>query len=564
MADNVGYTPGTGALVAADEIAGVLHQRVKIGVGADGTAVDVSAANPLPITAPSGVSISGTVTVDTGLAQPLTDAQLRASAVPISGTVTANTGLTQPLTDAQLRATPVSVAEFDPSTATSFGPITTANTALFSAVDTAGERSAVLQLSGLWDGGISFQASQNGTDWFDAPGVSQNNEPTPTATVYAPDVIVVPITARFFRAVTTTDFSGSVSGSYTLRTFDAPGFYQKSVLVDVDPQLSLPVAGADPQGYARRLSLSELGQVVPADGRTFVGSLSRIGTIWQAETTGYNSIVVQVLVQVAGTFTLTFQTSNDATTWTAISGWPVAGAAAPVSTTAAAGQWVFPALGRYFRVQVTAYTSGIPAAVGILKSAPAFFPASSPSIAANSSVNIAQIGATAPVTGGVAGILAIGGNIAVGAAPTANPIPLAWDGTNTRRILTDAVSGGVALGAAGVSNGASVSTLISAATNNLTQLKASLGKVFIIDIQNTVASIRYLKLFALPSASVTMGTTNATLNFSIPASGKLSIVTDLGINVGGTGISYALTGGSALNDNTAIGAGDLICNFQFV
>lgn len=50
MADNVGYTPGTGATVAADEISGVLYQRVKPVVGADGTAVDVSASNPMPIT----------------------------------------------------------------------------------------------------------------------------------------------------------------------------------------------------------------------------------------------------------------------------------------------------------------------------------------------------------------------------------------------------------------------------------------------------------------------------------------------------------------------------------
>jgi hypothetical protein len=51
MADNVGYTPGTGATVAADEIGGVLHQRVKIGIGADGTAVDVSESNPMPMSA---------------------------------------------------------------------------------------------------------------------------------------------------------------------------------------------------------------------------------------------------------------------------------------------------------------------------------------------------------------------------------------------------------------------------------------------------------------------------------------------------------------------------------
>jgi len=48
MADNVGYTPGSGAIVAADDIGGVLHQRVKLGVGADGVAVDVSETNPMP------------------------------------------------------------------------------------------------------------------------------------------------------------------------------------------------------------------------------------------------------------------------------------------------------------------------------------------------------------------------------------------------------------------------------------------------------------------------------------------------------------------------------------
>ena len=49
MSDNVGYTPGVGATVAADDIGGVLHQRIKLGVGGDGVAVDVSETNPLPI-----------------------------------------------------------------------------------------------------------------------------------------------------------------------------------------------------------------------------------------------------------------------------------------------------------------------------------------------------------------------------------------------------------------------------------------------------------------------------------------------------------------------------------
>ena len=85
MPDNVGYTPGVGATVAADEIAGVLHQRVKIGVGSDGTAVDVSTANPMPITAPVALDVTvGNFPASQTVTGPLTDAQLRATAVPVS------------------------------------------------------------------------------------------------------------------------------------------------------------------------------------------------------------------------------------------------------------------------------------------------------------------------------------------------------------------------------------------------------------------------------------------------------------------------------------------------
>ena len=51
MPDNIGYTPGTGATIAADEIAGVLYQRVKMIHGADGVAHETADNNPLPIKA---------------------------------------------------------------------------------------------------------------------------------------------------------------------------------------------------------------------------------------------------------------------------------------------------------------------------------------------------------------------------------------------------------------------------------------------------------------------------------------------------------------------------------
>jgi hypothetical protein len=49
MADNVGYTPGTGATIAADDVGGALYQRVKLAIGADGEATDASSLNPLPV-----------------------------------------------------------------------------------------------------------------------------------------------------------------------------------------------------------------------------------------------------------------------------------------------------------------------------------------------------------------------------------------------------------------------------------------------------------------------------------------------------------------------------------
>lgn len=51
MPDNLAYTAGVGSTVATDDIGGVHFQRVKPAIGADGTAVDVSAANPMPVAA---------------------------------------------------------------------------------------------------------------------------------------------------------------------------------------------------------------------------------------------------------------------------------------------------------------------------------------------------------------------------------------------------------------------------------------------------------------------------------------------------------------------------------
>jgi hypothetical protein len=103
MPDNVGYTPGTGATVSADEILGILYQRVKLTLGADGVNDgDVSSSNPMPIAAYGELieSIEAmriaiqALTRTIGLAQvnPLTGRMLVDNSgvtQPVSGTVTA-------------------------------------------------------------------------------------------------------------------------------------------------------------------------------------------------------------------------------------------------------------------------------------------------------------------------------------------------------------------------------------------------------------------------------------------------------------------------------------------
>jgi hypothetical protein len=100
MADNVGYTPGSGEIIATDDIGGVQYQRVKPVWGTDGVAQDVNNTTPLPVTGAQELMEAieamrmaiQTLTRTIGLAQvnPLTGRMLVDGAgvtQPISGTV---------------------------------------------------------------------------------------------------------------------------------------------------------------------------------------------------------------------------------------------------------------------------------------------------------------------------------------------------------------------------------------------------------------------------------------------------------------------------------------------
>jgi hypothetical protein len=97
MADNVGYTPGSGAVVAADEIGGVLFQRMKLTHGVDGTAVDVSDVAPMPVQEVGGASSVLTRILSVLMSPMGFDRSLsrqRVTALVESGTVTTVTTVT--------------------------------------------------------------------------------------------------------------------------------------------------------------------------------------------------------------------------------------------------------------------------------------------------------------------------------------------------------------------------------------------------------------------------------------------------------------------------------------
>ena len=54
MADGVGYTPGSGVIVATDDIGGFQFQRIKPVWGGDGVATDTSQDTPMPVALGAG------------------------------------------------------------------------------------------------------------------------------------------------------------------------------------------------------------------------------------------------------------------------------------------------------------------------------------------------------------------------------------------------------------------------------------------------------------------------------------------------------------------------------
>ena len=145
MADNVNFTPGSGASGATDEIGGVHYPRVKIALGADGVAVDAGA----------GAGAVGTDTQRTTLASD-------DPAVALLGTIDADTGASLALLttiDADTGASLALLSTIDADTGAHTGLLTTIDADTSSIATDAGTAATLLGTIDTDTGAISTSTS---------------------------------------------------------------------------------------------------------------------------------------------------------------------------------------------------------------------------------------------------------------------------------------------------------------------------------------------------------------------------------------------------------------------
>lgn len=112
------------------------------------------------------------------------------------------------------------------------------------------------------------------------------------------------------------------------------------------------------------LKMTEADVSVPT-GSPF--SATSVSVLFSVETTGYQSLAVQI----AGTFagTVTYEASNDNSTWSLVVGYQPgnSGVTIPSAFDVSPSLRVFPLVGRYFRARVSGYTSGTITAAPVLR-----------------------------------------------------------------------------------------------------------------------------------------------------------------------------------------------------
>ena len=178
--------------------------------------------------------------------------------------------------------------------------------------------------------------------------------------------------------------------------------------IQVDQGSTVVTGGIDVTGAVQKTRLGQDGGTQLTDCKQFVGTTQIVNgtpTGW-IDTTGYQSIVVSFFGSMVAT--VQYQTSNDQQTFSPIVAYSLSGAQSASTSSVSpgnGGMFVLPTTGKYFRIVVTSYTSGIVGTSVVLRSTPyALGTTSIPSVnvsqVAGSAVQISQ-GTAALGVGGI-------------------------------------------------------------------------------------------------------------------------------------------------------------------
>lgn len=411
MADNT-TLPGAGDVIASDDIGGVKYQRVKPAWGSDGTATDVDATNPLPTSTnasifrfstnnSSTVQLAANATfsgvIETGLDQPSISLLMTSdqpmtvtiyqyidlagtyAVTPIVYNVTANQGLSASLA---LNGNYVKVTAKNVGTATTttfnlntaYGtlpssdgsgrlPVTSADcvpllsatitgTGVSSAMDTAGFSAVVTQLSGVWQGSLTFEGSNDGVTW-DGLMVHSRDNPALQDIVNQGGLYTVRPAGRYMRLNVT-----NIIGSMSVNAIGRSG-----TGIDAGDYLSLAMDKANNAPLFTELNDSTVSKLQPQPLQ-YLGQFNQSGVIqintilMQLDCTSIRWLSVQC-ISLGTTGVVTSESSNDGINWTSHTGAWVGGNATSSGLVVTGSGTVFTPVMRFFRLRLsTATTAG--------------------------------------------------------------------------------------------------------------------------------------------------------------------------------------------------------------
>jgi len=176
---------------------------------------------------------------------------------------------------------------------------------------------------------------------------------------------------------------------------------------------------------------------------------------------------------------------------------------------------------------------------------------------ANQSVNVAQVNGVTTLMG--AGATGTGSQRVTPASGSSMDAALGTAATNAYSVAPTAVTTG----------GFLFNSIVTANSNNKTQVKATAGQVYKIEVYSIDSAPQYVKVFNKTSANVTAGTTACDWQIMVPANATAAngagVTSSYEIGCAmGTAITIMVTAGIGVSDNTSVPATKSIVNVFYL